>query len=110
VKRRRKDDEATDQQGRSVRGSQRARERAADGWGRLASERGAGLARARGGRPKMGRKRRSAGAWERERSRAWAGFRSSRGRRRLFSFSFYFLISISHFAPFSFEQNILWIL
>jgi hypothetical protein len=60
VKRRRKDDEATDQRGRSARGSERARERAADGWGRLASERGAGLARARGGRPKMGRKRRSA--------------------------------------------------
>jgi hypothetical protein len=47
VKRRRKDDEATDQRGRSARGSERARERAADGWGRLASERGAGLARAR---------------------------------------------------------------
>jgi hypothetical protein len=50
VKRRRKDDEATDQRGRSARGSERARERAADGWGRLASERGAGLARAEAGR------------------------------------------------------------
>jgi hypothetical protein len=50
VKRRRKDDEATDQRGRSARGSERERERAADGWGRLASERGAGLARAEAGR------------------------------------------------------------
>ena len=32
------------------------------------------------------------------------------GGRELFPFSFYLLISISHFAPFSFEQNILWIL
>jgi hypothetical protein len=67
VKRRQKDDEATDQRGHFARGSERARERAADGWGRLASERfGAwsGLACARGGRPKMGRERRSAGAWE----------------------------------------------
>jgi hypothetical protein len=64
-----------------------------------------GLARARGGRLKMGRKQRSAGAWERGRSRAWAGIRSSRGRRKLFPFSFYFLFPISHFAPFSFEQK-----
>jgi hypothetical protein len=41
------------------------------------------------------------------RPRVWAGIRSSRGRRRLFSFSFYFLIPISHFASFSFEQIIL---
>jgi hypothetical protein len=68
VRRRRKDDEATDQWGHPARGSERARERAADGWGHLASESGAGRGagwRARGGRPKMGRKRRSAGAWER---------------------------------------------
>ena len=38
MKRRRKDDEATDQRGRSARGSERARERAADGWGWLVSE------------------------------------------------------------------------
>jgi hypothetical protein len=109
VKRRRKDDEATDQRGRSARGSERARERAADRWGRLASERGAGLARARR-QAKDGPKAEERGAWERERSRAWAGFRSSRGRGRFFPFSFYFLIYISHFAPFSFEQNILWTL
>jgi hypothetical protein len=69
VRGRRKDDEATDQRGHFVRGSERARERAADGWGRLASERRAGCGagwRARGGRPKMGRARRSAGAWEGE--------------------------------------------
>jgi hypothetical protein len=67
VRGRRKDDEATDQRGHSSRGSERARERAADGWGRLASERDAGCGagwRARGGKPKMGRERRSAGAWE----------------------------------------------
>jgi hypothetical protein len=102
VKRRRKDDEATDQRGRSVRGSERARERAADRWGRLASERGAGLARARGGRPKMGRKRRSASAWERERSRAWAGFRYQQGEEK--AFLFFFLLSNFYFpfCPFFF--------
>jgi hypothetical protein len=60
---RRTDDEAPDTRGHPARGSERARERAADGWGHLASETGAGRGagwRARGGRPKMGRKRRSA--------------------------------------------------
>jgi hypothetical protein len=42
VKGRRKDDEAADKRGHSARGSERARERAADGWGRFASEREAG--------------------------------------------------------------------
>jgi hypothetical protein len=109
VRGRRKDDEATDQRGHSARGSERARERAADGWGCLASEREAGCGagwRARGGRPKMGRERRSAGAWEGG-PRVWAGIRSSRGRGGFFSFSFYFLIPISLFASFSFEQFIL---
>jgi hypothetical protein len=41
---------------------------------------------------------------------SWAEIRSSRERRRFFFFSFYFLIPNSHFAPFSFEQIILWIL
>jgi hypothetical protein len=65
VKGRRKDDEAADKRGHTARGSERARERAADGWGRFASEREAGCGagwRARGGRPEMGRERRSAGA------------------------------------------------
>jgi hypothetical protein len=38
VRRRRKDDEATDQRGHPARGGERARERAADGWGHLARE------------------------------------------------------------------------
>jgi hypothetical protein len=42
VKGRRKDDEAADKRGHSSRGSERARERAADEWGRFASEREAG--------------------------------------------------------------------
>ena len=113
VRGRRKDDEATDQRGHSARGSERARERAADGWGRLASERDAGVERA-GARARRqaedGPREEERGRVGRGRSRVWAGIRSSRERRRLFSFSFYFLIPISHFAPFSFEQIILWIL
>jgi hypothetical protein len=57
---RRTEDEATDSRGRLVRGSERARERAADGWGRLVSEREGGVwsgCRARGSRPKLGRMR-----------------------------------------------------
>jgi hypothetical protein len=109
VKGRRKDDEAADKRGLSARGSERARERAADGWGRFAREREAGCGagwRARGGRPEMGRGRRSASAREGG-PRVWAGIRSSRGRGGFFSFSFYFLIPISLFASFSFEQFIL---
>ena len=37
----------------------------------------------------------------------WAEIWSNRERRGFFPFSFYFSIPISHFAPFSFEQNIL---
>jgi hypothetical protein len=64
---RRTDDEATDSRGRLVRGSERARERVADGGGRLVSEREGDVwsgCRARGSRPKLGRMRGSAGAWE----------------------------------------------
>jgi hypothetical protein len=110
VKGRRKDDEATDQRGHSARGSKRARERAADGWGRLASEREAGCGAGWRARAEAGRRwaeRGGARARGKGRPRVWAGIRSNRGRRRLFSFSFYFLIPISHFAPFSFEQIIL---
>ena len=110
MKRRRKDDEATDQWGRSARGSERARERAADGWGRLASERGAGLARAR--------RQAEDGPKAEECGRVGKGEVAGLGRDSVQQggggscslFLFYFLISISHFAPFSFEQNILWIL
>jgi hypothetical protein len=84
----------------------------ADGWGRFVSEReaerGAGL-RARGGRPEMGRERRlSAGA--REDEAAGLGRESAQQGGWFFSFSFYFLIPISLFASFSFEQIILWII
>jgi hypothetical protein len=82
-----------------------ARERAAGRWGWLVSEREAGCGagwRARGGRPGVGRERRSAGARGGGRPRVWAGSRPSRGRRRFFSFSFYFLIPISLFAFFFF--------
>jgi hypothetical protein len=86
-----------------------ARERAAGRWGWLVSEREAG-------RGAGWRARRQAGSGPREeergregggRPRVWAGSRPSRGRRRFFSFSFYFLIPISLFASFSFEQLIL---
>jgi hypothetical protein len=58
---RRTDDEAADSRGRLVSGSERARERVADGWGRLVSEGVGGVQsgwRARGGRPELGRMRR----------------------------------------------------
>jgi hypothetical protein len=101
---RRTDDEATDSWGRLVRGSERARERVADGWGRLVSEREGGVwsgCRARGSRPKLGRKRRSAGAWE-------GGLRVlgrdlvQQGEERVFPF--FFLLFNSHFpfCPFFF--------
>jgi hypothetical protein len=104
VRGRRKDDEATDQRGHSARGSERARERAADGWGHLASERDVGCGagwRARGGRPKMGRERRSAGAWEGE----VAGLgRDSVQQGEEKAFLFFFLLSNSYFpfCPFFF--------
>jgi hypothetical protein len=91
-----------------------ARERAAGRWGWLVSEREAGCGagwRARGGRPEMGReRRRSEGTRGGGRPRVWAGSRPSRGRGGFFSFSFYFLIPISLFASFSFEQFILYII
>jgi hypothetical protein len=99
VRGRRKDDEATDPRGRLVRGSERARERVADGWGRLASKRRAGCGagwRARGSRPKMGRMRRSAGVWEREVAGVGPRFGpAGRGEGfSLFLFTFQFLFPI----------------
>jgi hypothetical protein len=111
VRRRRKDDEATDQWGHPARGSERARERAADGWGHLASERGAGRGAGWRACAEAGRRwAESGGARARGKGGGRGlgpGFGPAGGRRELFPFSFYFLISISHFAPFSFEQNIL---
>ena len=68
AKRRRKDDEAADKRGYSARESERAREREQLTGGVALPEREAGCEagwRARGGRPEMGRGRRSAGARER---------------------------------------------
>jgi hypothetical protein len=89
VKGRRKDDEAADKRGHSTRGSERARERAADGCGagwRARAEAGRrwaerGRARARGkGRPQV-----------------WAGSRPSRGEGfSLFLFTFQFLFPFLH--------------
>jgi hypothetical protein len=69
-----------------------ARERAAGRWGWLVSEREAGCGagwRARGGKPEVGRERRSAGA-RGGRPRVWAGSRPSRGGEgfSLFLFTF----------------------
>jgi hypothetical protein len=110
VKGRRKDDEAADKRGLSARGSERARERAADGWGRFAREREAGCRAGWRARAEAGRRWAEGGgarARGKGRPRVWAGIRSSRGREGFFSFSFYFLIPISLFASFSFEQIIL---
>jgi hypothetical protein len=110
VKGRRKDDEAADKRGRTARGSERARGRAADGWGRFASEREgerrAGW-RARGSRLKLGR-------GERERGfagRCGCGFGPGNGPAGegggVFLFSFLFSNSFIHFfISFSFEQLI----
>jgi hypothetical protein len=70
VRGRRKDDEATDQRGHSARGSERARERAADGWGRLASEREAGC-----GASLRARRQAEDGPKEEERGRVGRGGR-----------------------------------
>jgi hypothetical protein len=110
VKGRRKDDEAADKRGHSARGSERARERAADGWGCFASEREAGCEAGWPARAEAGRRwaeRGGARARGKGRPRVWAESRPSRGRGGFFSFSFYFLIPISLFASFSFEQFIL---
>jgi hypothetical protein len=96
VKGRRKDDEAADKRGHTARGSERARERAADGWGRFASEREAGCGggwRARGGRPEMGRERRSAGA--RGEAAGLGRESAQQGEGRVFLF--FFLLSNSYF-------------
>jgi hypothetical protein len=110
VKGRRKDDEATDKRGHSARGSERARERGRLTGGDALSERGRrGVERA-GARAEAGRRWAERGgvrARGGERPRVWAGSRPSRGRGGFFSFSFYFLIPISFFASFSFEQFIL---
>jgi hypothetical protein len=86
-----------------------ARDGAADGWGRLASGREraqGGLARACAGAGRKwaeGRESRArGGGGERPRH----GLDSAQQRGGLFSFSFYFLIPLSIFISFSFEQLI----
>jgi hypothetical protein len=103
---RRTDDEAADLWGRLVSGSECARERAADGWGRLVSEsEGEERAGARARRQAaVGPKAGSAGAWERG-GRGLGPEFGPAGGESFSPFSFYFLISISHFVPFSFEQQ-----
>jgi hypothetical protein len=84
-----------------------ARERAAGRWGRLISERERGseaAARARERADNGPKGRRSAGA-RGEAAAAWARSSPTRGER-VFSFTFYFLIPISIFVSFPFEQFI----
>jgi hypothetical protein len=84
--------------------SARERERLAGGVSLSARERGSTeRLRARGSRPAMGRKGGGRGSEGGKAATAWAGFSPARGG---FSFSFYFLIPISFFISFSFEQLI----
>jgi hypothetical protein len=87
----------------------RARERERLAGGADLSVRGRRSAEWAGARAEAGREwaeRGGARAREGGESRVWAESRPNRGRRRLFSFSFYFLIPISHFVSFSLEQII----
>jgi hypothetical protein len=84
------------------------RERAAGRWGRLVSERERGSGAAARARERAGngpKGRRSASARGGEAAVAWAGSSPARGER-VFSFTFYFLIPISIFVSFPFEQFI----
>jgi hypothetical protein len=113
VRGRRKDDEATDQRGHSARGSERARERAADGWGRLASERDAGCGAGWRARAEAGRRWAERGGAQARGKGEVAGLgRDSVQQGEEKAFLFFFLLSNSYFpfCPFSFEQIILWIL
>jgi hypothetical protein len=85
----------------------RERERAADGWGRLVSEsEGEERAGARARRQvAVGPKAGSADAWERGGVAGLGRNSVQQGGESFSPFSFYFLISISHFAPFSFEKK-----
>jgi hypothetical protein len=91
--------------GLPARGS--AREGVAGRWGRLVSEREGGereaAARARDGLA-MGRKGEARARGGGEAAAAWAIFSPAGGRA--FAFSFYFLIPISIFVSFLFEQFI----
>jgi hypothetical protein len=97
MKGRREDDKTADKRGHTASGSERARERAADGWGRFVSEREgerrAGW-RARGSRPEMGRGEnecRRAG----RRGRGFGPGIGPAGGERVFLF--FFLFSKSYF-------------
>jgi hypothetical protein len=105
---RRTDDEAADPWGRLVRGSERE-----SGWltgGDALSARGRARCGAAAARAEAGRSWAECGE---ARARGKGGLRVlgrdsvQQGKERVFPFSFYFSNSISLFAPFSFEQNIL---
>jgi hypothetical protein len=113
VRGRRKDDEATDQRGHSARGSERARERAADGWGCLASERDAGCGAGWRACAEAGRRWAERGGARARGKGEVAGLgRDSvqQGKEKAFLFFFLLFNSYFPFCPFSFEQIILWIL
>ena len=102
---RRKDDEATDQRGHSARGSERARERAADGWGRLASERDAGCGAGWRARAEAGRRWTERGGARARGKGDVAGLgRDSVQQGEEKAFLFFFLLSNSYFpfCPFFF--------
>jgi hypothetical protein len=107
ARRRRTDDEAADRWGRSASGSERARESDWQAGSACQREREgvrSGLARARrqaGSGPRAG----SAGARGGGSRGFGSGVGPAGGGEGFSPFSFYFLISISHFAPFSFEKR-----
>jgi hypothetical protein len=97
VKGRWKDDEAADKRGHSARGSERARERAADGWGHFASEREAGCGAGWRARAEAGQRWAERGG-ARARGGGGRGFglgKGPAGGRRVFLF--FFLFSKSYF-------------
>jgi hypothetical protein len=110
VKGRREDDEVADKRGHTARGSERARERERLTGGAALPVRGRESAGRAGARAEAGRRWAERGG-ARARGRGGRGFGPgvgpTGGRGGFFSFSFYFLIPISLFASFSFEQFIL---
>ena len=99
------DDEAADPWGHLVRGGERARERVADGWGRLVSEREGEVrsgCRARGSRPQLGRKRGARARGKRGGLRVLGRDSVQQGEERVFPF--FFLLFKTHFpfCPFFF--------
>jgi hypothetical protein len=97
MKGRREANETADKRGHTASGSERARERAADGWGRFVSER-EGERRAgwhaRGSRPEMGRGENECGRAGRRGRGFGPRIGPARGER---IFLFFFLFSNSYF-------------